>query len=370
MAMSGLPFSRFSLWLAFLGCAMLPGLYFYLEQYRQGICLTGLSREVPWGLYVAQFTFLVGVAASGVVFALPVHFYQYERFAGFLLPGECLTLGAIFSACLFIFVDLGQPDKLWNILLHPHPRSVIFWDMAALLGYLLLTALLAWMRWQRQRHGVPPPSWLKALLTLSVFWAFSIHTLTAFLYAGLSGRESWHSTILAVRFLASAFCSGPAILLLLCMAGKNLLRFTPNPQTLRVLRRVIVSAAGLNIFFFLLSCFSVFYGQIPAQTASFIAPASISSLPAWCAGLALLSFFLLAAAGRHPFLLSPGLILLILSLWLDKGYLFVAGGFSLDPFWRSAFYVPTLPEACISMGIYACGAMAASLGFKLWFRAA
>jgi molybdopterin-containing oxidoreductase family membrane subunit len=364
MAARKFSLSPFTIWLLILGCAIVPGVCFQVEQYR-----TGLSRDVPWGLYVAQFTFLVGVAASSLVFTLPVHFYRYERFAPFLLPAECLTIGAIISACLFVFVDLGQPSRIWNILLHPHPGSLIFWDMAALLGYFVLTTLLAWLRWQRQRYGALPPFRIKALLTLSVFWAFSIHTLTAFLYAGLAGREFWHSSILAARFLASAFCSGPAILLLLCLAGKRIWRFTPDPQALRVLLQIVVYTMGLNIFFFLLSCFSVFYGQIPAQTASFGALASLSGLPVWCAALACASFLLLVlSAARRPILTPPALLLLILSLWLDKGYLFIVGGFSLNPFGRIVLYAPTLPEICVSLSIYACGALAISIGLRLWNR--
>jgi molybdopterin-containing oxidoreductase family membrane subunit len=363
MAARRFPLSPFALWLLFLGCAIAPGVYFQAGQPG-----TGLTRDVPWGLYIAQFTFLVGVAASSLVFTLPVHFYRYEPFAPFLLPAECLTIGAVIAAGLFIFVDLGQPSRIWNILLHPHPGSLIFWDMAALLGYLALTVLLAWLRWQRQRHGAPPPFRVKALLTLSVFWAFSIHTLTAFLYAGLAGREFWHSSILAARFLASAFCSGPAILLLLCLAGKRFLRFVPDPQALRVLLQIVVYAMGLNIFFFLLSCFSVFYGQIPAHTAPYGALDS-SPLPAWCAALACVSFLLLAfSAACRPFLMTPALLLLLLSLWLDKGYLFITGGFRLNPFGRIAPYAPTLPEICTSLSIYACGALVVSIGLRVWNR--
>jgi molybdopterin-containing oxidoreductase family membrane subunit len=369
MAARGLPFSRFSLWLCFLICCMVPGVFFYAEQYRQGICLTGLSRDVVWGLYIAQFTFLVGVAASGVVFTLPVHFHQYEGFAPFLLPGESLTIGAVIAACLFIFVDLGQPARLWNILLHPHPGSLMFWDMVALLGYLALTILLAWLRWVRQRHGAPSPGRIRVLLTLSVFWALCVHTITAFLYAGLSGREFWFSAVLAARFLASAFCSGPAILLLICLAGKGLFRFSPDPRAQRALLRIIVYSMGCNLFFFLLSCFTVFYGQIPAHIAPFTALVSLSGLPAWCAGLAFVSFALLAlpAVRVHPGLMPLALLLLILSLWLDKGYLFIVGGFSRNPFGQIALYAPTLSEVCISVSIYACGALVVSVGLRLWF---
>ena len=47
---------------------------------------------------------------------------------------------------LFIIVDLGQPGRVFNMILHPSPRSILFWDMVVLNGYLLLNALIARVR--------------------------------------------------------------------------------------------------------------------------------------------------------------------------------------------------------------------------------
>ena len=63
---------------------------------------------------------------------------------------------------------------------------------------------------ESERHDVPPPHWVKMLSYVSIPWAVSIHTVTAFLYAGLPGRGYWLTAVMAPRFLSSAFCAGPS----------------------------------------------------------------------------------------------------------------------------------------------------------------
>ncbi len=118
---------------------------------------------------------------------------------------------------LFIFVDMGQPTRVLNVLLYPTPHSMMFWDMVSLSGYLVLNAVIARVTLKSEREGVKPPHWIKPVILLSIPWAVSIHTVTAFLYSGLPGRSLWLTAILAPRFLASAFASGPALLILLCL---------------------------------------------------------------------------------------------------------------------------------------------------------
>ena len=207
------------LWLLFLlaviaGCGLV-----YLQQLQEGLSITGMSRDVSWGLYISQFTYLVGVAASAVMLVLPAYFHHYKKFKRMIIFGEFMAISAVVMCALFIVVDLGQPQRMMNVLLHPTPNSVMFYDMIVLIGYLTLNAVIGWVTLEAERHDVEPPKWIKPLIYLSILWAFSIHTVTGFLYAGIPGRHYWLTAIMAARFLASAFCSGPAILLLLLMAA-------------------------------------------------------------------------------------------------------------------------------------------------------
>ena len=206
---------RFYLWLCFLGAIFGLGFIVYIFQANIGLAITGMSRDVSWGLYIAQFTYFVGVAAGAVMLVLPAYFHHYEKFKRIIIFGEFMAVGAVIMCMLFIVVDLGQPQRALNVLLHPTPNSVMFWDMTVLFGYLLLNIIIGWVTLEAARNDVKPPKWIKVLIYISIIWAFSIHTVTGFLYAGIPGRHYWLTAIMAARFLASAFCSGPAILLLL-----------------------------------------------------------------------------------------------------------------------------------------------------------
>ncbi len=193
-------------------------------QFNYGLGITGLSRDVSWGFYIAQFTFLVGVAASAVMLVIPYYLHNYKKFGRIVILGEFLAISSVMMCILFIFVDLGQPMRVMNVMLHPTPNSVMFWDMIVLLGYLTLNLVIGWTTLGAERKEVAPPAWVKPLIYLSVPWAVSIHTVTAFLYAGLPGRELWLTAIMAARFLSSAFAAGPALLVLLafnCQEGQQ-----------------------------------------------------------------------------------------------------------------------------------------------------
>ena len=208
------------------GVAFLTWLY----QLQFGLGITGLSRDVSWGFYIAQFTFLVGVAAGGVMVVLPYYLHDYKAFGRITILGEFLAVAALVMCLLFITVDLGQPIRMLNVLLYPTPNSMLFYDMIVLNGYLFLNIVVGWNVLEAERNGTHYQPWLKPLIYLSIPWAISIHTVTAYLYCGLPGRGFWLTAILAPRFLASAFAAGPALLIVLCLIVRRFTRFDPGPR--------------------------------------------------------------------------------------------------------------------------------------------
>jgi Ni/Fe-hydrogenase subunit HybB-like protein len=260
---------RYWSWLAFLLLLIMLGGACYLRQLREGLAITGLSRDVSWGLYIAQFTFFVGVAASSVMVVLPCYLHDMKAFQKITLLGECLAVAAVSMCMLFILVDMGQPARVLNVLRYPTLCSVMFWDMVSLGGYLLLNAVISMVVLSSERSGVPAPRWIKPIVILSIPWAVSIHTVTAFLYSGLPGRSFWLTAILAPRFLASAFASGPALLILLCLLLRRLTSFDAGQQAIRKLGVIVAYAMSLSVFFVLLELFTVFYSRIPEEMEHF-----------------------------------------------------------------------------------------------------
>jgi Ni/Fe-hydrogenase subunit HybB-like protein len=260
---------RYWTWIG--GLLVVMGLAFlaYLRQLNVGLAVTGLSRDVTWGLYIAQFTFFVGVAASAVMVVLPYYLHDYKAFGRITILGEFLAIAAVTMCGLFIFVDMGQPMRVLNVMLYPTPNSMMFWDMMSLGGYLALNAVIALITLGAERKRVAPPRWIKPVIILSIPWAVSIHTVTAFLYNGLPGRSFWLTAILAPRFLASAFAAGPALLVLLCLVMRKVTSFDAGREPVQKLAVIVTYAMLLNVFFILLELFTALYSQIPEHVEHF-----------------------------------------------------------------------------------------------------
>ena len=131
-------------WLFFLLVVLLVGAANYLRQLDYGLGITGMSRDVTWALYIAQFTFLVGVAASAVMLVLPYYLHNYKAFGRITILGEFLAVASVVMCLTFIIVDLGQPARAFNMIIYPTPSSILFWDMIVLNGYLLLNIVIGW----------------------------------------------------------------------------------------------------------------------------------------------------------------------------------------------------------------------------------
>ena len=366
---------RYYLWLlsllVFIGIAGLA----YIYQLRTGLGVTGMSRDVSWGLYISQFTYFVGVAASAVMLVLPAYFHHYKKFKRMIIFGEFMAISAVVMCMLFIVADMGQPQRMLNVILHPTPNSVMFFDMLVLIGYLLLNVIIGWVTLEAERLDVEPPVWIKYLVYLSIIWAFSIHTVTAFLYAGLPGRHLWLTAVLAGRFLASAFCSGPAILLLLVLTVRRLTGFDPGQDAIRTLTKIITYAMCINVFLFFCEVFTAFYSGIPGHQHPLVFlfaghDGHISWVTPWmwvCGFLAFASLALLVppALRDNMNILPWALGMLIAASWIDKGLGLIIGGFSPNVFETLTPYAPTGIEILITLGVYAVGLLVLSLLWKI-----
>ncbi len=227
---------RYYAWMGLLTVICLLGINAYAKQLVHGLVVTGMSDEVSWGVYIANFTFLVGVAAAAVMMVIPVYIYDNEELHDLVIFGELLAVAAIIMCLLFVTVDLGRPDRFWHLIpglgQMNFPRSMLSWDVIVLNGYLLLNVhicgYLLYCRYQKKK----PSKWFYIpFVFLAIVWAVSIHTVTAFLYVGLGGRPFWNASIVGPRFLASAFTAGPALIIL----------------ALQVIRRVTASGSATEL---------------------------------------------------------------------------------------------------------------------------
>ncbi len=350
------------------------GFIMWLWQFRVGLGITGMSRDVSWGFYIGQFTYLVGVAAAGVMVVLPYYLHHYKAFGRITILAEFMAVGAVTMCLLFIIVDLGNPVRALNVLLHPTPGSVLFWDMIVLNGYLFLNIFIGWNVLSAERKGAPPPNWIKPFIYLSIPWAISIHTVTAYLYAGLPGRHFWLTAIMAPRFLASAFCAGPALLILLCLIVRKTTRFDPGKEQIQTLGSIVTYALILNVFFFVCELFTVFYSQIPGHMDHFHYLFFGHEGHGNLIVLMWLAFALMTAAiillvvpvtRRNEGILTVACVLTVIGTWIDKGFGLVVGGFVPNPLHEYTEYWPTVPEALIALAVWATGFLIISVLYKV-----
>ncbi len=360
--------------LAILSGLFALGFFFYLKQLTIGLGITGMGRDVSWGFYIAQFTYLVGVAASAVMVVLPYYLHNYKAFGRVTILGEFLAVAAVIMCVTFVMVDMGRPDRVLNVFKYPTPNSVMFWDIIVLNGYLLLNILIGWNVLECERHDVPPPHWVKFLIYVSIPWAVSIHTVTAFLYAGLPGRGYWLTAILAPRFLSSAFAAGPSLLVLLCLLVRKYTKFDPGRDQIQSLAKIVTYATLINVFFFFCEVFTVFYSQIPDHILHFkylfwgvdgfgrLVPFMWFSI----IGMTIAALLLVNPKFRQDETTLAALCgLVIITTWIDKGLGLMTGGFVPNPLEKITEYWPTAPEALIALGIWALGFLILIILYKV-----
>ena len=365
---------KYWMWVSFLGALILVGLVNYLHQFSCGLGITGRSRDVSWGLYIGQFTFLVGVAASAVMLVIPYYLHDFKKFGKIVILGEFLAVAAVIMCQLFIFVDMGQPTRILNVMLHPTPNSIIFWDVLVLTGYLFLNIVIGWVTIGSDRKSVPPPKWVKPLIYLSIPWAISIHTVTAFLYAGLPGRHFWLSAIMAARFLASAFAARPSLLIILALIVRKTTKFDTGKEAIQALGKIVAYAMFANVFFLGLEFFTAFYSQIPGHMESFVylykgleGHTELVPLMWTSSVLAVVSLGMLLFPGirRREGLLAFAAVALFTSLWIDKGFGLIIGGFVPNMMNQVRPYWPTMPESLIALGVWSVGFFVLTILYKV-----
>ncbi|HAM72267.1 MAG TPA: polysulfide reductase, partial [Verrucomicrobiales bacterium] len=210
---------RYYSWVGLLTLVCLLGLNAYAKQLVHGLAITDMTDQVSWGVYITNFTFVVGIAASAVMMVIPVYVYKNKDLHDLVIFGQLLAVAGIIMALAFVTVDIGRPDRFWHLIPGVgklnFPGSMLSWDVIVLNGYLLLNVYISgYLIYSRYRNRMPAPWFYVPFVFIAIVWAFSTKTVCSFLYVGLGGRPFWNSAIVGPRFIASAFTSGPALIIL------------------------------------------------------------------------------------------------------------------------------------------------------------
>jgi Ni/Fe-hydrogenase subunit HybB-like protein len=367
----------FYIYLAVLLALMGAGIYAYGHQFREGLIITGMSNIVSWGLYISNFTFFVGVAAAAVMLILPAYLYKDKDFHEVVIIGEGVAVGALVMCLLFITVDMGGPLKVWHMIpgigLFNWPSSILTWDVLVLNGYLALNSLVPLYILYCNYHGRKPVGWkYMPFVFLSIFWAVSIHMVTAFLYQGLPARPFWNNPLLGPRFLASAFAAGPAVIMMVLIAIKESTKYPIDTTIFFKLKRIIVVAAVINLVMLFSEVFKEFYTfthhSLSAQYLFFGLEGHDSLVPwIWTAiGLNILGTLLFAFAPTKSgsSYLMVAAVSLFTGIWIEKGFGLIIPGLVPSPMGEVVDYAPSSYEILITLGVLAAGMLVVTFLIK------
>ncbi|MBU0638723.1 MAG: polysulfide reductase NrfD [Planctomycetes bacterium] len=342
----------------------LLGIYAYCQQLVHGLVVTGMTDQVSWGLYIANFTYLVGLAAAAAMLVIPVYVYRNMHLHDVVIFGELLAVAVIVLCLLFVTVDLGRPDRFLHLVQRFNfPMSMLTWDVIALNGYLLLNLhICGYLVYTAYRGRQPSKIFYVPFVFIAIIWAVSIHTVTAFLYVGLGGRPFWNSAIIAPRFLASAFAAGPAFIILTLQVVRHYTAHRVGDDALFTLRRIVQVAMLINVFLLVCELFTEFYtdsAHVAAARYLYFGLSGRDGLVPWiwtallCDVVAVI--LLVLPSSRALSTLNVACVLAIVGIWIEKGMGLIVPAFIPTPLGEIVEYTPTLPEIMVCLGIWAVG---------------
>lgn len=367
-------------WCFSLLAIIIAGFIFYLKQHEVGLIATHMNDQVSWGLYIANFTYLVGAAAAAVLLVIPSYVYHFKPIKEIVVLGELFAASSIIMAILFVMVDLGRIDRFWHMIPFVgkmnFPQSLLAWDVLALNGYLFLNLLIPiYLLVKFYYRKEPNWKFILPFILLSIPMAVAIHTVTAFLYNGLPARPFWNASILAPRFLASAFCSGPAIIIIIFQIIRkvSISHIEIEDEALFKISELIAYAMFLNLFLLSAELFKEYYSQtvhIASFRYLFEGLHGHNQLVPWIWAAMVMNviafiIFLIPQTRKRLTTLNLGCLLIIIGVWIEKGPGFVVPGFVPDPLGEIYEYIPNLVELMVSFGIWATGLLIFTLLMKV-----
>lgn len=359
---------RYYIWLAFLFALIIVGSTGYIEQLKQGLLVTNMRDPISWAFYIGNFTFLVGVAAAAIMLVIPAYIYNWKPLKEVVIFGELLAISAVIMCILFVIVDVGNPLRLWHMI--PLlgqlnlPSSLLAWDSVVLTLYfflnLVVVSYLLYKLFYKREYN---RKIFTPLILFSIPVAIGIHTVTAFLYNGFAGRPYWNSALLAPKFLASAFCSGPAVLLILFQILKRTTTFEIKDEAIWKIAELMAYAMFINLFFFFAEVFKEVYSDtehLVHLKYLFIGVGENRDIVmyGWASLLiSIIAFllFLIPATRKNVVTLNIGAILIWFGVYIEKGIALLIPGFTPDSLGQIYIYRPSLVEIKVSMGIFAVG---------------
>lgn len=369
---------RYYTWLAFLSILIAWGASGYIQQLKYGLLVTNMRDPISWAFYIGNFTFLVGVAAAAIMLVIPAYIYNWKPLKEVVLFGELLAICAMIMVILFVIVDIGNPLRLWHMIPLVGklnlPQSLLAWDTLVLLIYFAINCLVvSYLLYSLFYKKEPRKKLLTPLILISIPMAIGIHTVTAFIYNGFAGRPYWNSALLAPKFLASAFCSGPAVLIILFQILKKTTSFKIKNEAIWKIAELMAYAMFINLFFFFAEVFKEIYSNtehLVHLKYLFVGVGENKDIVfyGWTSlifSIVAFFLFLIPKTRKNPITLNIGAVLIWFGVYIEKGIALLIPGFTPDTLGQVYIYRPSLIEIKIAVAIFSIGFLIFTLLTKI-----
>ncbi len=359
---------KFYVWLLFLGFFIMLWGFGNFQQLTKGMIVTGLNDQTTWGLYVANFVFLVGVAASAVTVVFPSYIYNYKPLKDVAVIGELVAIAAIIMSTLFITNHIGRPDRAWHfspgIGIFNWPDAILAWDMIVLNVYLVLNFICAfYFLYKKYSRGKINKWFYMPLIYISIFWAVSIHTVTAFMLNTMATRPMWFHSIVPIKFIASAFAAGPAFIILAFIIIRKNTKLIISDAAINKMSEIMTYALGITLF---LSFSEIVTELYPGTEHSYslkylmFGMHGLTQLVPWFWASVIINVtafivLLIPAARKNYALLFYLSALIFAGIWIEKGIGFILSGMVPTPIGEFVEYTPSIIEIFNCLGNWAIG---------------
>lgn len=364
-------------WLAFLGIFVLIWIYGNYMQLTEGLIITGLTDQVSWGLYVANFVFLVGVAAGAVTVIFPAYVYRHKALHEVAVLSEMLAIAAVVMCLLFIISHMGRPDRLWHMIpylgIFNWPSSMLNWDVLVLNGYLVLNVVGGfYFLYKKYNNEALNKKFYIPLIYIAIVWALSIHTITAFLISTMPARPMWHHGMMPIRFITTAFAAGPSLIIIVFLIIRNNTKLWIQDEAIDLLSQIVVWCLGIALFLTLSEVVTELYHPTEHSHGLqylMFGHNGLNNLVPWFWGslIAMIVAFvmLLVPSIRKDYgKLQIAAVLAFLGIWVEKGMGLLIPGSIPSPIGEFTQYSPTLLEIFICLGNWAIGLIVLTILLK------
>jgi len=368
---------KYYVWMASLSVLIVGMMVVFYLQNTEGLIVTGMTSQIHDGLYFANLVFLVGVAAGAVTIVFPAYVYHHDGMHKVTVLGEMLAISAVIMVNLFVLAHMGRPDRLWHMIpfigIYNFPHSMLGWDVLVLVGYLVLNFICGfYYLYIKYVGGEVNKKFFMPLVFISIVWALSIHTVTAFLIATMPARPMWFHSMMPIRFIATAFAAGPCLIILAFLIIRRNTKMWVEDSAIRLLATIVTWCLGIALFLTMSEIVVEFYHRTEHANGLYYLMFGLHGLtglvPWFWTSLALMVaafvMFLIPAVRNNTRLLPVPCVMAFSGIWIEKGMGLIVPGFIPTPIGEVTEYYPTFVEWLMTIGIWAFGFFILTILFK------